>query len=368
LVLAGDAACQNQAEISQPRIIVVRPLSPKDHKFSFTVQIFPNISDKRTGVLTVTCDTGLSCSPSQQVVSLSAPNLQQFSAQSVDDVDLNSAEIDVTLAIDNGPKLSDSKFLDLGLLESISNIGNDMPSDLVGGRSSSFHLWLSAANGSQLRPSSTVFVEVSSLDNCAELKAVGPKEEESSKKFGFKAPATILGGDIEANSVIWVRSSLWSQSSCQLEVAVNSSKGNLTRRRLLLSIKPDFKPAILFCFLGCILQYVVAGLVKIVFLARTKKPVDLGTIFVGSNGVEIIETLLKGCLAFGLAFVLNTTQLVRFGGANNNSLLGYGTFSFLIGFWQLQPLWEAIRQLSGSSEGSERGSDSQTRSPGVEEH
>jgi hypothetical protein len=240
--------------------------------------------------------------------------------------------------------LSETKFLNLGIQDSIATIGNDIPPDLVGGEPFPFHLWLLAANESQLRPSSSLFLEISSLGNCAELKSVGSKEDEASKKFGSKVSPIISGGDAEANSTIWARTSLWGRNSCQLDIAVNSAKGILVRRHLLLAIKPFWVPTLVVCLLGCFIQYALAGLIHFV----EKKPVHL-------RWEGIRHTLAKGVLAFILGYGLNHFEIVKFGGTNNNSLLGYGIFSFLVGFWRIKPLWEILQQLSGASSGSGRG-------------
>ena len=105
-------------------------------------------------------------------------------------------------------------------------------------------------------------------------------------------------------------------------------------------------PAYCACLFGVILQYLLSGLVQLVLAARAKQKPSLSIIFVGANGVEIIETVLKGTLAFLLAFMLDTTDLVQFKSADQSSLSGFAILGFLIGFWQLKPLWDAIRNFS----------------------
>jgi hypothetical protein len=103
LVLARDAISQNKAELPTPRIVVDH-LSSKDRQFSFNVRIAPIAGDNRTAVLTVTCDPGLFCSPGQQTISLSKPNPEPFTAQSVrlNYLGKNSCQVNIAVSSAKG--------------------------------------------------------------------------------------------------------------------------------------------------------------------------------------------------------------------------------------------------------------------------
>lgn len=344
LLASAHAFSSDRDDLSKPAIIVSHSPEVKDHKFTFEVRLYPNPSDKRKATLSVICSRGLKCAPLQQSVSLAAPNIQPFIAEEIEE--LNSAEIDISLAIDGGKVLGDAQVLDFGLIKSIARIGSDAPKEFKAGEARPVHFWLEDSAGARVKPTSTVFIEISKSTDCAGLKAVPTDVDPKTRQFGDGASTNIPEWRNEALDAIWIAPYHWNQGSCQLDLLLTSAGQPIFRSTLVVPTSPDYGTALIACLLGGVVQYLLASLVQIVLLARSKSQVNFYQIFVGPNGVEIIETLLKALLAYLLAYILNTTELVQFKGAGNNSLLGFGTFAFLLGFWQLKPLWDAIRNLS----------------------
>jgi hypothetical protein len=350
-ILANGAMCQDKSANSNLEIVVPHSaLKPEVKKYEFTVKLWPSAGDSRQAELIVRCSPtpGLSCSPEKQKVSLSDPKLSPITARVEDE--LNAAEIDADLHINDGTALTASRSLDFGLWNSMTNVGNDFPLDFVGGSPRGAHLWLEGANGAKLKPTTTIQIDVRSRDGCAEVKKVNQNEDERSVQFGPIASINIAAWHEKTSGTVWVNPGLWSKSDCSLDLVLKSGNEEKQWKTIQLSIKPNYGPAFLMCLLGALAQYFVANLVQIVLATRAKEKVVLRELFIGPNGVEIIETLLKGTLAYLISYLLNTTEIIQFKGADKSSLLGFAIIGFLIGFWQLKPLWDAIRKLSNPRE------------------
>jgi hypothetical protein len=346
-ILSNSIKCQDVRPDSTLEIVVPHgALKPEVKQYQFPVNLWPSAGDKRRAELTVRCSSGLSCYPAKQTVSLSDPKLSPITAQLQDE--LNSAEIDADLHISDGTAFSVSRSLDFGLWSSMPNLGNDFPADFVGGSPRGAHLWLESANGGKLKPTTTIQIDVRSHDGCAQVKTVKQNEDESSVQFGQVASINIAAWYENTSGTVWVNPGLWSRSDCSLDVILKSGNEERQWKTIKLSIRPNYGPALLMCLVGALAQYLIANLVQIVLATRAREKVVIRDLFVGQNGVEIIETLLKGTLAYLIAYILNTTEIIQFKGADKSSLLGFAIIGFLIGFWQLKPLWDAIRKLSNS--------------------
>ena len=198
----------------------------------------------------------------------------------------------------------------------------------------------------KLSPTTLVHLAVIAKDGCAQVRTVKTEQKESSSNSGLWTTIDIPGWKNETIDTLSVEPNIWSNSVCTLEVDVESAGDRMTVASLKLNVKPNYWAALVFCLLGAFAQYVLAGMVQVVLATRANEKVSFLKVFVGSNCVEIIEPALKGVIAFVISYILNTTEIVQFKGADKSSLFGFVVFGFLIGFWQLKPLWEAIKKLS----------------------
>jgi hypothetical protein len=348
VVLTTSARCQDSAHLDLEIEIPHGTLKSDLKHYSFPIRLQAIGSDRRQGELNVHCSNGLVCTPLAQNVSFSNPNLTPLAVDIQET--LNSAEIDLNLSTSDGKLLLvTSGTLNFGLWDSVESIGSDFSTELMGGAPSGGRLWLEDLSGGKLRPTSIVQLEIIPRNGCARVKSVNTGPDAKAVNFGPYATVKIDAWHNVTSDELWVEPNVWNNSVCLLDVNVMSGRNQMASTSLKLSIKPNYLAAFLFCLFGAFVQYVLAGLVQLVLATRADQKVSFRKIFVGSNFVEIIEALLKGSIAYLLAYILNTTDIVQFRGANRGSLLGFAIFGFLIGFWQLKPLWEAIRRLSDSA-------------------
>jgi hypothetical protein len=315
--------------------------------YEFPISLQSNAGDQRTGDLTVNCSTSLHCQPLKQKVLFSKPQLKSLSVDLGEA--LNSAEIDLVMTVSDGSTLRAARPLNFGLWDSVESIGSDFPRELMGGNPESAHLWLEGPNGVKLSPTTLVHLAVTAKDGCAQVRTVKTEQKETSSNSGLWTTIDIPGWKNETIDTLSVEPNIWLNSFCTLEVDVESAGDRMTVASLKLNVKPNYWAALVFCLLGAFVQYVLAGMVQVVLATRANEKVSFLKVFVGSNGVEIIEPALKGIIAFVISYILNTTEIVQFKGADKSSLIGFVIFGFLIGFWQLKPLWEAIKKLSNPS-------------------
>jgi hypothetical protein len=314
------------------------------YDFAFILQ--SSAGDHRTGELVVDCSRRLHCQPLTQKVSLSNPKLKKLSVD-LEEEGLNSAEIDLSLKLSDGTTLNASRPLNFGLWNSVESIGSDFPREIMGGKPANAHLWLEGAGGAKLTPTTVVQLTVISRDGCAQLRTQKAVQTPLSIA-SFWAAIDIPSWNNETLDTLSVAPNIWGNSVCNLEVAAESAGERKALAFLKLTIKPNYWPAFAFCLIGAFAQYVLAGMVQVVLATRANQKVSFLTVFVGSNAVEIIEPALKGVIAFVISYVLNTTEIVQFKGADSSSFIGFFVFGFLIGFWQLKPLWDAIKKLSSA--------------------
>ena len=315
-------------------------------KLEFPLRVPKFSGDPRSGKLTVICSDGLTCSPETQVVVLAAGTATAITAIKAEG--LNSADISAQLEIDGERTLTAVRALDFGLWATVTAVGYET-NELIGGESRALHVWLEDGSGSKIKVTSPIQVEMSSSDGCVELKTVNRTEKSDAKNFGTATSTTIKGWQVQSEGEIWIRPVLWTAGVCDIQVVLQSAGIAMWSKKLHLRVKPNYLPAFLMSCAGAGIQYLLAALMRIAAAARGGKRISLRDNFVGSNGVEIIETLLKGSFAFVLAFFLNTMELIQFKGADKSSLLGFGVFGFLIGFWQLPALWEVFRKFSSAT-------------------
>lgn len=250
------------------------------------------------------------------------------------------------MKVSDGSILTMSRPLNFGLWDSVESIGSDFPRELMGGNPESAHLWLEGPGGAKLSPTSRVHLSVIPKDGCAQVRTVSMNQKGNSSNAGLWTTIEIPEWKNETIDTLSVSPNIWGNSVCTLEVAVESAGDRMAVTSLKLTVKPNYWAAFVFCVLGAFAQYVIAGMVQVVLATRANERVSFLKVFVGSNGVEIIEPVLKGIIAFVISYILNTTEIVQFKGADTSSLIGFVIFGFLIGFWQLKPLWEAIKKLS----------------------
>jgi hypothetical protein len=359
LAMALGPSGRAQAPDIQPKPSILVAPSPtvSDHRFLFSVKVYAIPGDKREATLSVFCSEDLTCSPDQQLVNTSEAKVLPFTATLEDNA--NSAEISVQLAIKGDPNpISTSKALDFGLWNSVSKVGNSDPEELVGGSESKIRLWLQDSKGNKIRPSSNIQIEASST-GCIALKTILLNENEKSKAYGNAAATAIKAGAVEASEALWLKPGYWTRSQCNLDVVLSSGGEIQNRFSISLPIKSNYLPALAICLLGAFCQFFLAALVNLAIAARAKETVVLKALFVGAYGVEIIDMFLKGTLAFVLAYILDSTDIIKFKSANSTSLSGFCVFAFLIGFWQIQPLWAALSRMAKGSE-APKAADNQT--------
>ena len=281
------------------------PLPSGQTKFEFQLHVPQFNADPRSVMLKVTCSDGLTCVPATQMVALATGIAVPLTVTKSEG--LTSADISAQLEIDNDTTLTAVRALDFGLWSAVVKVGHDAE-QLVGGESRALHFWLEDAKGLKIRVTSTIQMEMSSLDGCVELKTANPKEKADAKAFGKSISTTINKWQEEAEGAIWIHPVLWTAGGCAVDIILRSGGIQTKRYKLPLQVKPSYLPAFLMSCAGAGIQYLLAGLMRIAAAARGGKVISFNGIFVGPNGVEIIETLLKGSFAFVLAFVLNRAE------------------------------------------------------------
>jgi len=347
LIPAADSDSASQVTSFGTKLDIDIPhgtMKPEVKHYNFPISLQANAGDKRTGDLTVNCSTSLHCQPLTQKVLLSKPQLKPLSVDLAET--LNSGEIDLIMKVSDGSTLTASRPLNFGLWDAVESIGSDFPRELIGGASESAHLWLEGQGGVKISPTTLVHLAVIAKDGCAQVRAVKTEQKESSSNYGLWTTIDIPGWKNETIDSLSVEPNIWGNSFCTLEVDVESAGDRMTVAFLKLNVKPNYWAALIFCLLGAFAQYVLAGMVQVVLATRANEKVSFLKVFVGLNCVEIIEPALKGMIAFVISYILSTTEIVQFKGADRSSLIGFVIFGFLIGFWQLKPLWDAIKKLS----------------------
>jgi hypothetical protein len=319
-------------------------------RFSLQVKFAGALDDTRTALLTIVCKpTEIDCSPSRSRVTLgdSRPSTIDVSIPA----GVNSAEIDAQIEADGQSKPAKSRFVNLGLSAAVSSLGSEGATDLlVSGQTRRVVFWLEDRNGQPLKPASGIQIRVLSADHCVDMKTVSWGGDPDAVPFSFAPFSAILDtAHPRMTQALYVHAPLWSAGKCALLVNLNAGDDQFDRpMSVTLNVQPHFVVVLSMCCLGALIQFLFAATIRLAALSKSPTPGSgsVTSLIFGRNGWQLLEVFAKGLAACVFALMLEKTNLFHFGSIDTTSLLSYGVFGFLIGFWSVDKIVARLRNIA----------------------
>lgn len=329
--------------------VASQPILSNAKQFGFRVAYRWGSNDKLSQ-LQIRCTSGLKCYEKSKKVTM---NLYEGDWTATLTRELNLAEIQVSVSDVTGGQIVRGltvKGVDLGFSAREPRIASNLPETATAGDEQRLRLWFADKNGTTLKPTATVHMDLSSDNQCADFRYIPPGLPiTSSSKYDFRGSVSIPEGHDQPDGDLFIQPHTWFTSVCKLDVySTIAGTQELRHDPLTFRVEPAFLPAIVLCFCGVLTNFSAAGLFRIIKTAKDNRGLlqeqkkklrrTLKEVFWGDQGEELFSVILKGCLAYGTCWLAISTEKLGIK-VDTRTLAGFFTLGFMVGFWPLEKLW-----------------------------
>ena len=322
--------------------------------FAFHVKLGNNPLGPRAATLSIICKPAekVDCGPIRRPVMLA--DTAAWDVRATVNGGVNSTEIDAQLELDGLSRPGKSRFVNLGLLNDLQALHNEGASDPISsGDTRPVSFWLEDRDGHPIGPSSGIRISVVPLERCVDVKAV--TDGTAPETIPYSGPvfkATLDASHPRMTQALYIHAPFWSAGRCILRVTLSAGDDDFGHpESVAVSVRPHMLVVFVMCLLGTFVQFLFAGAVRLVATSKAPTSEPLWQTVFGRNGWRLLEVFVKALAAWIFANLLEVSTLFHFCSVDGSSLLTFGVFGFLVGFWSIQKVVAKLRGMAhGDSE------------------